>query len=223
MGQLTKPETSLFDDKLTNQPSFCFDGQKGGVAWKTKLGNYFISKCPALKQLLAWAEKYNGETISFELLARATAGTPMAPALLESVNGQLWGFLSNAVSAEADTVYKGAEDLNGFDAWRRLIRYITHGAGIRLEMMRTEMKHSYAKPIKNIESVAIGIAEFELRHKEYADAGGTSLPSDDEKKSDLLNILPGELRESLLWRASDPGDFARFRDMVRGQAARSLM
>ena len=82
----------------------------------------------------------------------------MTPTLLESVNGQCWGFLSNAVSAEADTVYKGADDRNGFDAWRRLTRYITHGASTKLKMMRTEMKHSYATPIKNIESVAIGIA-----------------------------------------------------------------
>ena len=222
MGQLTKPESCLFDDKLTNQASFGFDGQKGGLAWKTKLGNYFISKCPALKQILAWAERYNGETISFELLEKATFGTAMTADLLESANGQLWGFMSNAVSAEADTIFKGADDLNGFDAWRRLIRYITHGASIKLEMMRTEMKHSYAKPIKNVETVAIGIAEFELRYKEYGEAGGT-LPTDQGQKADLPNILPAELREGLLWRATDPGSFARFRDMVRPQAARSLL
>ena len=49
------------------------------------------------------------------------------------------------------------------------------------------------------------------------------MPSDEEKKSDLLNILPGTLRESLLWRATDPGPYTRFRDMVRSQAARSLL
>ena len=53
MGQFTKPESSLFDDTLTNQASFCFDGQKGGLVWETKLGTYFISKCPALKQIRA--------------------------------------------------------------------------------------------------------------------------------------------------------------------------
>ena len=43
-----------------------------------------------------------------------------------------------------------------------------------------------------MESVAIGIAEFEFRLKEYAEIGGT-MPDDEEK-----NILPGALRESLL-------------------------
>ena len=73
-----------------------------------------------------------------------------------------------------------------------------------------------------MESVAIGIAEFELRFKEYAEIGG-NMPDDEEKKSDLLNILPGALRESFLWRATDPGPYIRFRDMVRSQAARSLL
>ena len=126
------------------------------------------------------------------------------------------------MSAEADTIFRGAEDLQGIDAWRRIIRYIDHGKSIKLEQMRREMKTQHLKPIKNMESVAIGIAEFEFRLKEYAEIGGT-MPDDEEKKSDLLNILPGALRESLLWRATDPGPYIRFRDMVRSQAARSLL
>ena len=125
------------------------------------------------------------------------------------------------MSAEADTIFSRAGDLRGIDAWRKIIRYIDRGKSIKLEQMRREMKTQHMKPIKNMESVAIGIGEFELRLKEYAEIGGT-MPDDEEKKSDLLNILPGALRESLLWRATDPGPYTRFRDMVRSQAARSL-
>ena len=84
------------------------------------------------------------------------------------------------------------------------------------------MKTQHLKPIKNMESVAIGIAEFELRFKEYAEIGGNML-DDEDKKLDLFDILPGALRESVLWRATDPGPYTRFRDMVRSQAARSLL
>ena len=73
MGQLTKPDANLFDDKLTNQLGFCFDGQKGGATWKTKLGNYFISKCPAARTLLTWAEKFDGESIPHHLLMEIAA------------------------------------------------------------------------------------------------------------------------------------------------------
>ena len=141
---------------------------------------------------------------------------------MESLNLQIWGFLSNCVAAEADTIFKGADDLQGIEAWRRIIRYIDHGKSIKLEQMRNEMKTVHLRPIKSLENVAIGIAEFELRLKEYGELGGV-IPDDDEKKTDLLNLLPGALRESLLWRATDPGPYIKFRDMVRSQAARSLL
>ena len=48
------------------------------------------------------------------------------------------------------------------------------------------------------------------------------MPTDAEKKTDLLNVLPTELKRDLLWRATGPGAYAAFRDMVRVQAARML-
>ena len=71
-------------------------------------------------------------------------------------------------------------------------------------MLRNEVRSLHLKPIKNLEGVAIGLAEFENKIHEYVEAGGK--PYDDgELKSDVLAILPQELRENLLWRASDPG------------------
>ena len=42
-------------------------------------------------------------------------------------------------------------------------------------------------------------------------------------KSDLVKILPERLQMDLLWRASDPGPYSRFRDMIKTQAARTLL
>ena len=222
MGQLTASDSRLFDNKLTNQPLFCFDGQKGGVNWKGKIERYFISKCPALMEMLKWAEKYDGEKIGRDLLLRAVASTEMTEELLDNVNCSIRGFISNCVTSEAETIFKTAEKLQGFDAWRRIVRYIDHGKEIKLEGMRTEMKTLHLKPIKNLESVPIGIAEYDLKMKEYNEAGGT-LPSENEMKNDLLNILPESLRDNLLWRATDPGPYTRFRDMILAQAARTLL
>ena len=82
----------------------------------------------------------------------------MPPVLMDSLDNGAWGFLSNCVSAEADTIFRGAEDLQGIDAWRRIIRYIDHGKSIKLEQMRREMKTQHLKPIKSMQNVAIGIA-----------------------------------------------------------------
>ena len=42
-------------------------------------------------------------------------------------------------------------------------------------------------------------------------------------KADLLHILPDKIQDNLLWRATDPGPYTRFRDMVLAQAARTLL
>ncbi len=84
------------------------------------------------------------------------------------------------------------------------------------------MKLLHTRRIKSLETVPIGIAEFELKIKEYKEAGGTT-PTDNEMKADLLHILPDTIQDNLLWRATDPGPHSRFRDMVLSQAARTLL
>ena len=76
--------------------------------------------------------------------------------------------------------------------------------------------------MKNLESIPIGIAEFELMWREYIALGGLE-PSDSEQKTDLLQILPENLISELLWRATDPGSYAQVRDMIEMQAARRLL
>ena len=119
MGQLTRPYASLFDDKLANQ-LYSFDGQKGGAAWKHKIGNYFVSKCPATRILLKRFKRYEGEEITEAILREIATkqGNLMPLPLMGSLNRQLWGFLSNCVHSYADTVFRGAADPQGLEAWR---------------------------------------------------------------------------------------------------------
>ena len=54
---------------------------------------------------------------------------------------------------------------------------------------------------------------------EYVKAGGPE-PPDSELKSDLLRILPKEIRELLLWHSTDVGvSCQRFRDTFLAQTA----
>ena len=222
IGQLQDVNARLFDDRMAAQPAFQFDGSKGGAGWKSKIERYLMSKIPALLELLHWAERYEGEKIDEALLVRATFGSGLDQPRIANLNSSIWGFLSACISGEAETIFKGADALQGIDAWRRLIAYIDHGKNIKLEGMRTDMKMLHTRTIKNLETVPIGIAEFELQIKEYVECGGTE-PTNEEKKSDLLRILPEHLQDNLLWRATDPGPYIQFRDMIKAQAARTLL
>ena len=226
LGALTSGK-AIFDDRMAAQEDYRFNGTKGtsGDAWKGKIERYMISKVPALKTVLLWAETCDLkglQEIGDELWRRAI-GAGVTAEQRDTLNASIWGVLSCCLSGEAESIFKGAEMLHGIDAWRRIIRYIDHGRAIRLEQLRTEVKMLHTKPIRNLEGVAVGVAEFENKLKEYADAGGGKL-RDGDKKSDLLAILPPELQEPLLWKATDPdATYEKFRDMVQSQTAKLLM
>ena len=58
---------------------------------------------------------------------------------------------------------------------------------------------------------------------EYYTAGGPP-PNDTDMKSDLLRILPQEIRDALIWPSSDEAiSFAKFRDHVISQTSRVLL
>ena len=159
--------------------------------------------------IMRWAETaalvdYTVDHIDEDLLKRA-CGAKINQEQLETLNAAIWGYLSECVAGEAETIFKSANTLNGIDAWRRLVRYIDHGRGIRLESLRTEMRSLHTRPIKSLEGVTIGITEYDNKMKEYVEAGGRPT-EDEEKKADLLAILPQDLRANLLWRATDTHD-----------------
>jgi hypothetical protein len=214
----------MFDDKLpSSNAEFKFNGNnqgKGGVAWKSKTERYMIGKVPALNVILRWSEttslaEHHTDHISEALFGQA-CGMKINQEQQETLNAAMWGFLSECVGGEAETIFKSAQTLNGIDAWRRLVRYIDHGRGIRLEAMRTEMRSIHLKSIKNLEGVTVGITEFDNKVRDYVEAGGKAA-DDEERKNDLLAILPPDLRANLLWRATDPGPYVAFRDMVLAQ------
>ena len=210
----------LFEDKMTSQDSYKFDGTKGGVAWKDRLERYFISKIPALKVLLDWAERCENPITKSTL--KQAIGDAMTDEQMDTMEAAVWGFIANCVSGEALTMFKRAEMLEGMDAWRRLVRFIDHGRGIRLEALRTEIRQITLRPIKSIEHITVGVAEFENKFNEYEEAGGQR-PHDDELKADLLAILPDGIRNELLWKSSQPGSFEDFRDMILQQTNKILL
>ena len=90
----------------------------------------------------------------------------------------------------------------GVDAWRRIVQYIDHGRGIRFELVRNKWRTIRSRPIKSLEHVNIGIAEFENMVLDYVNARGIQF-GQDERKSDLNAILPPNLSEQLAIRISD--------------------
>ena len=114
---------------------------------------------------------------------------------------------------------KSVGDMNGINAWRRIVRHIDHGRDRRLKDLRHEMQLIHLRPIKTLPEVEQGVAAFENSIHEFVQAGGVA-PSDKEMKDHLLRILPGKMQLDLRWHATkeDIG-FSEFRDHIVSQSA----
>ncbi len=221
LGAIAHKDRPVFDQKMTLQEEFKFNGVKDGMKWKDKVERYFISCAPVLLDVLVWAERQDNDIITSEKFQYALSRTMTVDQVL-NLNAALWGFLSCVVSGSADTMFKRATRLNGIDAWRRLVRHIDHGRELRLNDLRREMKQRHLRPMKNLQEVEQGVAEYENAIHEYEKAGATA-PTEKEMKDDLLAILPERMQADLLWNATDRNvSFDVFRDHVVTQSARLL-
>ena len=156
-----------FDDRLYGQLEFQFNFSKGGDSWKGKIERHFFSKVPAIHMLLQWVEREESPITGASLAAAVGDGLTewdrdgSSRDCTQDLNCALWGFLSNCLSGEAKTICRqgGAAMVNkGVDAWRRIVRYIDHRRGIRLELKRNKWRTLRSRPIKSLEGVTIGIA-----------------------------------------------------------------
>ena len=212
---------ALFDDKMTLNAEFRYDGVKEGPAWKVKLENYFMGKAAILQEIFVWAESET-DTISEEKFILAVSAKLDEDQAM-AVNAALWGFLAGCVQGAGTTVFKRSEHLNGIDAWRRMVRQIDKGLPTQYETKRREVKAVVNKPIRTLEQVEEGIAAFENAHRAYQLVGGPVAP-DSEMKYDLLAILPKEIREPLIWHSTESHIcFSEFRDVVQAQTAKVLL
>ena len=213
----------LFDDKIALDTRYQYNGSKeSGAAWRERVRGYLISKSPILHQMLPWAEGHDQMVITTAMTTAAVAGRT-TPGDLTLLSIAVWGFLGTCCTSTAETIHGSGEKLNGFETWRRLCRHIDMGASLHLEELRSAVRHVVLKPIRRLEDVAIGVIEFEQTFRRYREAGGT-MPPESELKSDLLAILPGEIREHLLIRSTDSGvSFLQFKDFVVSQTSRILV
>ena len=206
----------LFDDKAALSPGYQYDGGNSGEHWRRKIRGYWIAKCPDLMPPLDWAEGMDETEITPELLVRdSSANRWMTEMSVKRMGDIVWGFLNLSLTEKAHTVFEGADMLNGFEGWRLVVQHIHQGQKVRKAMIRRQVRNPPA--INRLEDVAMGITRFENLMKDYKAAGG-KVPGDRDLKEDLVNSLPQEIRENLLWRASGDETFSAFKNHIRTTA-----
>ena len=219
LANVEKLDKGIYDDKLTTNTDYMSDGVKDGAFWKSKLERYFISKLPAMMEILKWADARNVKPITGEDFFNVSQHK-LSITQCQTISAAVWRFLSGCLSGQAELMFKRSPMLNGLGAWRRIVRMIDSSLPLKLEQLRDQVRMIHTKPIEALESIATGAAEFETKLEEYGAAGGTGYESDSIRKSDLLAVLPHKLREDLLWNSTGSETCEGFRDTVLAQGAR---
>ncbi len=161
----------LFDDKLALSSGFVYDGERHGEVWKRKVRGYWIAKCPDILPILNFAEDLDTAELTFEGLQREASSYKWMTELNTRRLGEIiWGFLNTCLADKARTCFEGADILNGFGAWRRIVQHIHQGANVRLGTLRRAVKNP--PRIGKLEDIDSGIMRFEGIMKDYRNAGG---------------------------------------------------
>ncbi len=210
----------IFDDKVAISQDYAYQGGTGGEQWRVRVKGYWVSKCPALLDVLDWAEKRDSRSISPDDIldaARTEGWTRWRAQDLQRINEILWGFLNMCLKGEAHRHFELAKWLNGLEAWRIIVQTIHRGRNNRHAALRKLIRNP--QQIVKLEDVEQGITTFDNNLREYEACNGRR-PDDADLKTDLLESLPVEIRENLLWRSSDLPDesYEAFRNHVKMQA-----
>ncbi|MDP6215272.1 MAG: hypothetical protein QGI41_10080, partial [Acidimicrobiales bacterium] len=132
------------------------------------------------------------------------------------INEVVWGFLNMCLKDDAHKTFELAPMLDGLEGWRLVVSSIHRGRDNRLASLRKLVKNPMA--ITKLEDVEAGIVTYDNNLRAYKACGG-QMPNETDLKGDLLDSLPLEIRENLLWRSVDGDEsYEKFRNHVRVQA-----
>jgi hypothetical protein len=191
----------LFEGRVASSEDYAFNGETGGDKWRRKVKGYWTSKCLEIKPILEFAESIGClEFTNNDLAREASSYRWMGELDVRRLSELIWGFLNSCLSGKALEEFEGAEILDGMDGWRRVVQRIYQGAVTRAGLLRKAVKNPPA--ILKLEDVPSGVTRFEGIMKAYKAAGGTP-PVGHELKTDVLETLPWEVRELLMWRVNN--------------------
>ena len=214
----------LFEDKVALTSTYAYAGGHNvdGESWRKTTRGYWMSRYPAVICLLDWAERREEKEITMQDLTTAAMNGQfigMEGSTPTRLSQCIWGFLNHCVTGDARAMFDGADVLNGLDAWRRIIHHIRKNRWVRREQLRKLIKH--IPKIAKLEDIESTIITYDNNVKLYQEASEKIVDPVD-KKSDLMEALPTEIREQLQWRMSVAETYEDFRNHLIATANNML-
>ena len=186
------------DGKVAALPTYQYC-PKDTAAWLLKVRNYFIGKCPDLEYLLRWAESFQHKEITQAQVKDCGLALDVDPV---QASQRIWTWLQLPLmgSGTPELDYNNAEALNGMEVWRCLAVPLASKSLPRRFALRDKVQNP-----KQCSSFAAVLEQLKTWQKDlvaYVAAGG-AMPSDEDKRYQLMKMLPGNLSLEMRTKAND--------------------
>ena len=121
--------------------------------------------------------------------------------MFEKASAEVFGHLCLATSGEANVLVRGAQEHNGFVAWKKLMdRYDAKTPGRMLRVLLGVLRPS---EIKGVKEVPKKLEEWEIKVRDLESEFGEKL-SDNIKLAVFIGMLPKELQDEV-YRSAEGG------------------
>jgi len=207
----------LFEEKTALNKCYQYDGSadRSGPAWRSDVFDYFVSKLPAAGPWLRWAEQSTAEVTTGLLTEKKMSNDLMTDELNPTVlSHHIWAFFHHCLIGTAKQIFKATERQNGLEVWRRLAREINS----RTDCVRHNLRNrcQIVSQASSNSQVWQHITNWETTYIEYLDAGGSEMNFED-RRGQILRMLPQELRRDLFRRIAEFKTVAAVKDWIREQ------
>ena len=184
----------VFEERTAKGSMFHYDGASNGSVWRSDTLDYFISRCPDGMPWLAWAEEKGAVPITKEAmeLQKTVIMGEMDPVVFSH---HVWGFLQLCLSGSARMTFKSADKRDGLNVWRELVLEINSRTACRRHGLRDKVQMQ--PQVSSNDQIKAALANWETLYNEYRAAGGEVMDFED-RRSQLLRILPSDFRKDLL-------------------------
>ena len=116
---------------------------------------------------------------------------------MRNLAAELWSFLLLVLQGEARICLNNTKSFEGFDAWRKVMKSVRSRSEIRRHEILTHL-HRPTTAAK-LTDVLMAVEKWDGTLREYVEAGGQPLPS-EERRAAILQILPPAFRQDAFFR-----------------------
>ena len=165
---------------------------------------------------MTWAEEHGAEEVSREgmqstLNENALMTDDMDPFVLSH---HVWGFLLHCLTGAAKQVFKSVAREDGLNVWRKLTLDINSRTDCIRHALRNQCQQ--VSQVGNNTQVWQAIADWETLYTKYREAGGSEMEFED-RRGQMLRILPKDLRRDAFRRLGEFRDVSAFKEWIREQ------